>query len=83
MKYLLVLPLAFFAVPALAQQQPQPPAKEQALSGKLMDEINQNIEYRRALIEAIAQINDMKKQLTDAQEKAAKADAAPKSPAAP
>jgi hypothetical protein len=37
--------------------------REQAISGKLMEEINQNLEYRRALIEAQAMIEELKKQI--------------------
>lgn len=54
------------ASPVVAQQAASP--REQALSGKLMEEINQNLEYRRALIEAQALIEELKKQVAKAPE---------------
>jgi len=63
MKYVPILLL--LASPALAQQAPQSPM-EQAISGKLMDEINQNIQYRAALVTLQAQMADLQKKLDEA-----------------
>lgn len=44
-----------------AQAPPQPTSPmEQALSSKLIEEINQNIQYRAALVSAQEQINALK-----------------------
>jgi hypothetical protein len=67
-KKLLIISLLLAPASVFAQQNATP--KEQALSSKLLEEINQNIEYRRALIESQMQINDLRKQLSDAQDKA-------------
>ncbi len=55
------LSLAFIgviAIPAMAQQTPSTPL-DQALSGKLMDEINQNIQLRAQLVQAQEQIKTL------------------------
>jgi TolA-binding protein len=61
--------------PSLAQapapaSHPQP--IEQALSAKLMEELNANIQYRAALTQARDQIADLQKQLADLQAKSPK-----------
>jgi len=66
--------LAMLPVSFAHAQQPQPSPKEQALSGKLMEEINSNIDYRTAVIGMIAEIKDLKKQLSEAEAKSAAAD---------
>jgi hypothetical protein len=66
MKKALYIALAVVAltVSALAQAPSAPPSpQEQALSGKLMVEINENIQLRTALVQAQQQVVDLQKQL--------------------
>ena len=59
------LVLLSFAVDADAQTAPS--ALEQALQGKLQDELNLDMQVRILLAQAQAQIADLKKQLADKQ----------------
>jgi hypothetical protein len=53
-----------YANAAMAQQPPASPM-EQSLSGKLMEEINQNIQYRAALVQAQRTNDDLQKQVAE------------------
>lgn len=68
MKKILIALLLLTSVAPVFAQQPTASPREQALSSKLMEEINQNIDFRRALIEAQAIIEELKKQIAKAQE---------------
>ena len=75
MRVLTAFVALLLASPALAQQPNQSPL-DQALSGKLMEEINQNIQYRAAVVSLNDQVTDLKKQLDTVKPKEA-----PKEPA--
>jgi hypothetical protein len=60
MRALVIAILIGSAVPAFAQQGSAPPtALDQALSGKLMDEINQNVQLRAQVVQAQARIKEL------------------------
>ena len=67
----MILTAFVFLLPtiAMAQQQQLPPQQqtplERALSGKLMEEINSNIQYRSALVAAQEQLAKAERQLAD------------------
>lgn len=64
--FLLATVLALGPVAAFAQQPGPPPSpQEQALSGKLMAEINENIQLRSALISANDRSIALQKQVDD------------------
>lgn len=50
----------FVAMPALAQIQQPPSSMEQAVTTKLQEEFNQNIQLRAALIQAQKEIAELK-----------------------
>jgi hypothetical protein len=50
---------------ALAQPQPQPATLNQALSQKLLEEVNANIQLRVQLIEALARIKQLEEKPQD------------------
>lgn len=59
----LLIALLLLSAPAFAQQQPRPPsAEEQALGGKLMEEINANIQLRTELLKAQAQAKSLQEE---------------------
>jgi hypothetical protein len=76
----LSLVLFLLASPAIAQQGPPPSAEVQALGGKLMEEINSNVQLRTQIIQAQGQIKTLSEE--NAKLKAStKADAKPPEPA--
>lgn len=60
MKLLTVAALLALTVSASAQQMPPPQSSmDQAIIGKLMDEINSNIQLRAQVLQAQSQIRDL------------------------
>lgn len=70
-KLIIIIAMFVSSAPALAQQAQQSPM-ERALGGKLVDEINSNVQARAALAQAQDEIADLKKQLDAAKAKPAK-----------
>jgi len=63
MRGLIIFSIVMFAFTALAQQNQTP--MEQAITSKLSEEINQNIQYRTKLIQQQQEIDDLKKRLSE------------------
>jgi len=74
----LLLALMFVSLPVLAQQGPPPSPESQALGGKLMEEINSNVQLRTELIKAQAQLKALQEE--NAHLKASTKAEAPKPP---
>lgn len=71
MKYAIALLMITITLPASAQVA-TPTPMDQALSGKLTEEINQNLQYRSAVLQAQTKITDLEKQIADLKAKCAK-----------
>ena len=63
MRCILVGLMLLVSVPAFAQTTQTP--LEQAMTSKLSEELNQNIQYRAKLIQQQQEIDDLKKRLSE------------------
>ncbi len=63
MRLLIVFALVMIPLSAFGQQAQTP--MEQAITSKLSEEINQNIQYRAKLIQQQQELDDLKKRLSE------------------
>ncbi len=63
MRFLIAITLVMIPLSAFGQQAQTP--MEQAITSKLSEEINQNIQYRAKLIQQQQEIDDLKKRLPE------------------